>query len=219
MDTVQLASDAGLSSRVRLFVERDESERPGKSEAKKPSLLWRVKNWVRQAVTGEHLIPVWQWLGPKLGFAVIVGEWRAVVVHADGTVTDYGRLGRHLVTTAGKNFVAGCFNNTNEPEVMKYMGFGTGTTAASTSDTALQTELTTQYASSNTRPTGTQSVSTNTYSVVATLAPTTSVAITETGIFSQASNAGGTLLDRQVFSAVNLTSSDTLTPTFTLTIS
>jgi hypothetical protein len=139
---------------------------------------------------------------------------------ADGEVWDFGLVGRHLVVTAGKNYVAACFDNTSEPENLKYHGFGTGTTAAAAGDTALQTELTTQYATDNTRPTGSQAHSTNTYTTVATLTPDAAVAITEWGLLSQAATGGGTMLDRQVFSAVNLNGTgDSLQATYVLTIS
>jgi hypothetical protein len=95
-----------------------------------------------------------------------------------------------------------------------------GTTAAAAGDTALQTELTTQYATDNTRPTGSQAHSTNTYTTVATLSPDANVAITEWGLLTQAATGGGTMLDHQVFSAVNLAASaDSLTTTYVLTFS
>lgn len=138
------------------------------------------------------------------------------VTRSDGDVWDYGLVGRHLVVTAGKNFVASAFDNTVEPETLKYHGAGTGTTAAAAGDTALQTELTTQYATDSTRPTGSQAHSTNTYTTVATLTPDASVAVTEWGLFSAASS--GTLFDRQVFSAVNLNGTgDSLAFTYVLT--
>jgi hypothetical protein len=42
-------------------------------------------------------------------------------------------------------------------------------------------------------------------------------AVTEHGVFDQASNAGGVMLDRSVFSAVNLASGDSLQSTYELT--
>lgn len=51
----------------------------------------------------------------------------------------------------------------------------------------------------------------------ATLTPSAPVAITEHGIFSQAATGGGVLLDRSVFSVVNLASGDSLQATYDLT--
>ena len=97
---------------------------------------------------------------------------------------------------------------------MKYHGYGTGTTAESAAQTALVTELTTEYAG-NIRPTGSQADSTNTYTTVGTLTPDSggTLAITEHGIFS--ANAAGTLWDRTVFAAINLdsTAGDSLVTT------
>jgi hypothetical protein len=139
-----------------------------------------------------------------------------------GEVWDYGVVGYHLITTAGKDAVAGAFNSVAPSVALyKYHGYGTNTTSASAGDTTLGTELTTQYATANTRPTGSQANSTNTYTTAATVTPGSGgvIAITEWGLFTQASNAGGTLLDHQVFSAINLNSAngDSLTSTYTLT--
>ena len=141
------------------------------------------------------------------------------VLKADGDVWDYGHVGVHLIVTAGKNYLTGCLDNTNEAENLKYHGFGTGTTAAAAGDTALQTEETTQYATDNTRPTGSQSKSANVYTTVATYSPDSggTRAITEWGLFSAASS--GTLFDRQVFSVVSLVAgSDSVQSTYALTL-
>lgn len=187
--------------------------------------LWHLENWVRYRWRELPLclliwsLPLLKLLVP--GLTVLWGETRLRLLRRDGTWIDYGLAGRHLITTAGKNYLAGCFNNTNEAEVFLYHGFGTGTTSAAAGDTALQTELTTQYATDNVRPTGSQSVTTNVYTTVATLSPNAggTIAVTEFGLFSQASNAGGTLFDRQVFSAVNVVASaDSLQTTYSLTV-
>lgn len=140
-----------------------------------------------------------------------------------GLVTPYGTLSTRVVTTAGVNFIVDGFQNLVEIENLKYHGFGTGTNAEASGNTALQTEETTQYAADNTRPTGTttEGASANIYRTVATYSPDSggTRAITEHGIFDQASNAGGTLLDRSVFSAVNLVAaSDSLQVTYELTL-
>lgn len=137
-----------------------------------------------------------------------------------GMVTDYGVVSTRVVTTAGVNFLASAFNNnTTNVGLFKFHGFGTGTNAEAIGDTALQTELTTQYAVDNTRPTGSQSAATNVYTTVGTLSPDSggTIAITEHGIFSASS--GVTLWDRSIFSAVNLVAgSDSLQVTYNLTL-
>lgn len=136
-----------------------------------------------------------------------------------GEVWDYG-WHYHLVVTAGKNYLAACMDNTSEPELLKFHGFGTGVTAAAAGDTALQTEMTTAYATDNTRPTGSQAHSTNTYTTVGTTTPDASTAVTEWGLLTQAATGGGTLLDHQVFSAITLNGTgDSLQATYVLTFS
>jgi len=146
------------------------------------------------------------------------------VLRGDGTVLDLGLASMRVVTTVGVKFICDDLNNsTTDCSTFKFHGFGTGTNAEAVGDTTLQTELTTQYAVDSTRPTGTQgsaTVSTNaTYTTVATLSPDSggTIAITEHGIFSASS--AGTLLDRSMFSAVNLVAaSDSLQATYVYTL-
>lgn len=147
------------------------------------------------------------------------------VTRDDGSTMDYGLASLRLVTTTGVKYICDDFNagsGSADVSNMKFHGFGTGAVAEAAADTALGTELTTQYATDNTRPTGSQAsatVSANaTYTTVATLSPDSggTIAITEHGIFSASS--AGTLLDRSVFSAVNLVaSSDSLQATYVFT--
>lgn len=141
-------------------------------------------------------------------------------VDLDGKVTDYGLVSCRVVTTAGVLYIVDAFQNLVEAENMKYHGVGTGAAAEAVGNTALTTELTTQYSASNTRPTGTlgeQSGNANVYETTATVTVSAAVAITEHGIFSQAATGGGTLLDRSVFAAVNLASGESLQCTYDLT--
>ena len=154
-----------------------------------------------------------------VGAPTFYGVVSARVTKADGEVLDYGVVSCRVVTDAGVAYIVDAFQNSTELENMKHHGFGTGTTAEAAGQTALVTELTTEYAVNNTRPTGTttEGATANIYRTVATLSPDSSVAITEHGIFSQAATGGGTMLDRSVFSAINLTSSDSLQITYDLT--
>jgi hypothetical protein len=219
-DTQTMSGAVGVEGQLTMRVIRG---RP----TGKNTLWWRVHNWLtvrwRELGLSAFLtaLPLVKWVVP--GLTVMHGALHLKVIRGDGTEEDYGVVGRHLITTAGKNYVASTFDNTAEPEILKYHGYGTGTTAAAIGNTALVTELTTEYASDNTRPTGSQTHSTNTYTTQITLTPDSggTLAITEWGLFSQAANSGGTLLDRQVFSAINLNSAngDSLQTTYTLTIS
>ena len=119
----------------------------------------------------------------------------------------------NLVTDAGRAAVAGLINGviTN---FFEYIAVGTGTTAANVADTALETEIT---GSGLDRVSATTSrVTTDTTNDTAQLATTFTVtgtkAVTESGVLDSAST--GTLLARQVFSAINVVSGDQLTITW-----
>src|SRR5262249_35234537 len=157
------------------------------------------------------------------GIPHFYGTVSLVKITGAGRVLDYGIASLRVVTDAGVAYIVDAFQNSVELENMKFHGFGTGTNAEAVGDTTLQTELTTQYATDNTRPTGslTEGATSNIFRTVATLSPDSggTIAITEHGIFSQAANSGGTLLDRSKFSAVNLVAgSDSLQATYDFTI-
>lgn len=178
--------------------------------------VWRTRNFL-------NLLRGW-WkisIARLLKIPHFYGQVSLVIQRADGTRVALGLASLRVVTTAGVNFIVDAFQGTVEPEILKYHGFGTGTNNEAVGDTALQTELTTEYASDNVRPTGslTEGASGNIFRTVGTLSPDATVAITEHGIFSQAATGGGTLLDRTKFSAVNLVSGDSLQVTYDLTFS
>lgn len=124
----------------------------------------------------------------------------------DIRLEDYGVVSRKVVTTAGVGFIVDAFQNLTELENMKFHGIGTGVGAEAVGDTALGTELTTEYNPNSTRATGTTTeAAANIYQTVATnTIDSGTPAITEHGVFTQAATGGGVLLDRSVFAAVNL---------------
>jgi hypothetical protein len=141
-------------------------------------------------------------------------------IKADGEVLELGLASMRVVTTAGVNFIVDAFQNTQEVENFKYHGLGTNNTAEAVGDTGLNTELTTQYNPDNTRATGslTEGASANIFRTVGTNTVDATAAVVEHGILTQAATGGGTLLDRSVFSTVNLASGDSLQSTYDLTI-
>lgn len=182
-----------------------------------PEQTLRLKVLLQAKVdlAADQVDRLWQELG---GFR----DARHLVRYFGGEVVSYGLLSTRLVTDNGVGFIVDAFQNLTELENMKYHGYGTGTTAEAQADSALVTELTTQYATDNTRPTGTttEGASGNIYRTVATLSPDSggTIAITEQGVFSASS--AGTLLDRSKFSAINLVAgSDSLQTTYELTVS
>lgn len=181
--------------------------------------LWRLRQLPR--VTWQALkVSLAGALARAFGVATIHGKL-TLQVNRGGVVHDLGIGGYRVVTDVGVAFIVDAFQNTKELENLKYHAFGTGTTAEAANQTALVTELTTEYATDNTRPTGTtaEGATANIYQTVASLDPDSAVAITEHGIFDQAANSGGTLLDRTKFAAINLAATgDTLQATYELTL-
>lgn len=213
---MNLHAQVGASGALTRVVTRD----LGELRVRKAPLWWRIKNFLLNRTRELPALAVYRFLGIMFGMVYIESALRLQVRHADGAITDYGVVGRRVVTTAGVGFIVDAFQNIVELENMKYHGFGTGGSAEAVGNTALTTELTTEYAVNNTRPTGstTEGASANIYRTVGTLSPDATVAITEHGVFDQASNAGGVLLDRTLFSVINLTgSADSLQATYDLT--
>lgn len=187
----------------------------------KAPLSWKARNFVQHYYRGWWRAELAKTIARVTSLPVLIGTLRIRVIHADGSITDYGEVSRRVITTAGVNFLVDALQNLTEPENFKFHGFGTGGTAEAVGDTALVTELTTQYAIDNTRPTGSQTegASANIYRTVGTLDPDAAVAVTEHGIFSQAATGGGTLLDRSLFLVINVAAAaETLEATYELTL-
>jgi hypothetical protein len=137
-----------------------------------------------------------------------VGRLYAVKIDSDGNRHDIGLISTKLVTTAGVAWLAAFMAGTGTATA-KYHASGTGTTAESVSDTALVTD------SGVARASGSQANSTNTYTSVGTQTYSSTLAITEHGLFTASS--GATLIDRSVFSAINVVSGDSIQFTYVLT--
>ncbi|MGE0367223.1 MAG: hypothetical protein AB7Q00_15965 [Phycisphaerales bacterium] len=217
-------------SRSFRVLRKDENERPqgkgGIVEILKGCLpvtrdrdvnVYRLKNF-RNIWRGLRTLLLHAILRPIGIQRPIYGTVFAKVIRGNGSIVNLGIISLRVVTDTGVGFIVDAFQNTVEVENLKFHGYGTGTNAEAAGNTALQTELTTQYATDNTRPTGstTEGASANIYRSVATLSPDASVAITEHGMFS--ANSGGVLFDRSVFSAINLTNVDSLQTTYDLTV-
>lgn len=178
-------------------------------------LKWRLRNCWRLLVPMAKIA-----VARLLKISFLQGQLSLVVLRKTGEIEPLGLASLRVVTTAGVNYIVDAFQNLTELENFKYHGIGTDSTAESASDTALGAELTTQYNPDNTRATGslTEGASANVFRTVGTNTVDAAVAITEHGIFTQAATGGGTLLDRSVFSVVNLASGDSLQTTYDLTV-
>ena len=128
-----------------------------------------------------------------------------------GAIKDSREI-KNLVVTVGKSFIASRMKDATAT-AMTHLEVGTSTTAAAVGDTTLGSAL----AASRVALTSV-TVTANAIAYVGTFAAGTGTgAITEAGIFN--ASAAGTMLCRTVFSVVNKGASDTLTITWTVTVS
>lgn len=116
---------------------------------------------------------------------------------------------KNLVVTTGKGFIAGRMVGT--PTVMSHMAIGSGTVDPAVGDTTLGTELGRVSLTSSAA-----SGAVVTY-VASFGAGTGTGAVTEAGIFNASS--AGTLLCRTEFAVVNKGADDSLSITWTVTVS
>ena len=124
------------------------------------------------------------------------------------------KLVSNLVTNTGMAGVASRINGDGAEAVFTYIAVGTGTTAAAVGNTTLETESTTAglARAAGTASRVTTDVTNDTAQLVKSFSVTGTVAVTESGVLNAAS--AGTLLARQVFSAMNVVSGDTLSLTW-----
>jgi hypothetical protein len=150
----------------------------------------------------SYLSPLWinQWYAPLL--MPFLGHWAM------------SKQASNLITNAGRALISGLINGSGSPAAATYIAVGTGTTAANATDTTLQTESSTSGLSraAGTVSLITTSVTNDTAQVTKTFSVTGTVAVTEAGLLNASST--GTLLCRQVFSAVNVVNTDSLAVTW-----
>ena len=115
----------------------------------------------------------------------------------------------NLVVTTGKTFIAARMVGT--PTAMSHMAIGSGTTDPAVGDTALQTEL------GRVSLTSSASAGAVVTYIASFGAGTGTGAVTEAGILNASS--GGTLLCRTEFSVINKGADDSMSITWTITVS
>jgi len=126
--------------------------------------------------------------------------------------------GRNLITTTGKAGAASRLNGAGAEAAFTSIGIGEGTTAANVADTALETGVDANgdadsgvhalATASVTASRVTTTVTNDTAQLLGTVTFTGTVAVTESGVFNADTN--GTMIARQVFSAINVVATDTL---------
>lgn len=179
-----------------------------------PGLRWQLSNYLRWPFIKTLLgVLVARAMARGLGIATAYGKLEAVLIKANGERINYGLLSCRVVTTAFVSFVVDQLQTeTSVFGDFKFHDSGVGTTAENVADTAIETT------DAESRATGTQTESAaNAYRSVGTISYTTTKAITEHGLFNDVT--AGTLMDRSVFSAINVVNGDSIQFTYTLTIS
>lgn len=178
-----------------------------------PDLAWKIANYTRPAfIKGWIAAHIAAPIARLFGLAVMYGKLEAVLFRGDGSVIRYGVLDYRVVTTAFVSFVVDQLQTESSLfGDFKYHDGGVGTTAAAVGDTTIETT------DGESRATGTQTeASATVYQSVGTVTYTTTKAVTEHGLFNDATT--GTLMDRTVFSAINVVSGDSIQFTYSLTV-
>ena len=135
-----------------------------------------------------------------------------VIRDADGRIKDERHV-PNLVVDTGLDFIASRMEGTTNA-VMSHMEVGEGSTPAASGNTELETPFGTPAIVALTSTT----VTNNAVAYVATFGAATGTgALTEAGIFNASS--AGDMLCRTVFSVINKGAADSMTITWTITIS
>jgi hypothetical protein len=134
-----------------------------------------------------------------------------VVIHDESGKQKENFTIPNLVVNTGLAFIASRMKDTTET-AMTHMAVGTDTTATAAGNTALGTQLGSRVSLTST------TVTNNQIAYVATFgAGVGTGALTEAGIFN--ASTSGTMLCRTVFAVINKGANDTMTITWTITIS
>ncbi len=184
-----------------------------KIRAKGPGLRWQLSNYLRFGfIKGWFAACVVAPVARFFGLAVMYGKLEATLRRANGEVIRYGVLGYRVVTTAFVSFVVDQLQTeTSVFGDFKFHDSGVGSTAENAANTDIETT------DGESRATGTQTeASATVYQSVGTISYTTVKAIVEHGLFN--ASTGVTLMDRTVFTAINVVSGDSIQFTYSLTV-
>jgi len=174
--------------------------------APKAGLDWKIRNL-------PNLLKGWRVLLFRvLNLSGFIGRLSIQVRKANGEIIDFGLVSLRVVTTAFVDLMVDqLIAESSIWGDFKYHDSGVGTTPAVVGDTDIETT------DGEARSAGTQVENAhNIYESVGTIAYTTTKAITEHGLFN--ASTGVTLLDRHVFSAINVENGDSIEYTYRLTV-
>tara|TARA_Y100000356_G_scaffold133094_1_gene139591 strand:+ start:8237 stop:8695 length:459 start_codon:yes stop_codon:yes gene_type:complete len=141
------------------------------------------------------------------------GQLNIVLKDKAGNIKDERNV-KNLVVNKGLEYIASRMKDTSK-SVMSHMALGSGTTSAAASQTDLVTLLGSREALDSTTISGTNNE--KIVYVAAFEAGDATGAVTEAGIFNAATS--GDMLCRTVFSVVNKAADDTMSVTWTITLS
>lgn len=185
-----------------------------------------VKSIFQENSLGQSLLKMFRKLWPdpideggqvKKGITAYLSAYGLRVPFITGSWGQF-RLAHNLITTTGKAGAASRINGAGSEAAFTAIGIGIGTTAANVADTAMETGKKadgTADSGVHALATGsvtasrvTTTVTNDTAQLVGTIAFTAGLAVTESGVFNADTN--GVMLCRQVFSAINVVSGDSL---------
>ena len=139
----------------------------------------------------------------------LAGQLNIVVRDKNGNIKEE-RIEKNLIVTVGLTFICSRMTAASAG-VMSHMALGSGTTSVAAGQTNLISTLGSREALDSTTP------STNTVVYVSSFeAGDATGAVTEAGIFNASSS--GTMLCRTVFPVVNKQADDTMSVTWTITL-
>ena len=180
----------------------------------KAPLIWKIRNVLKFSYLRNVIsYRVMQFFSKKTNIISTTGRLSAKLKR-NGQIIDYGVVAHGLVTTVFVNYLVDeLVAETSAIGDFKFHDSGVGTTAANIINTDIETT------DAVARVTGTQleGASANIYKSVGTITYGSSLAITEHGLFNIIT--AGILMDRHVFSAINVEDTDQIEFTYELTVS
>ena len=184
-----------------------------KIKAPRAPLLWYLSNWTRWgAIKGLIAVKLIAPFARLFGVATITGKLEAILIRGDGSIINYGVLGYRQVTTAFVEFVVDqLIAESTIFGDFKYHDSGEGSTGENITDVDIETT------DGESRVVGTQVEDDgDDYQSVGTITYSGGLAIVEHGLFN--ASTGVTLMDRTVFGAINVVSTDSIQFTYTINI-
>ena len=182
---------------------------------RKPSLRWRLKHYTSSRFIGGWISSRIAKFVPRItkgDVATMRGELSAKYLFKDGPIVDYGTISYGKVTNDFAAFLVDALHTeTTDMSEFFYHAAGTDNTAESSGDTALGSEIL--------RSTGSLTeTSAQVFKSVATLTFTSSNSVLEHALLNNDTGSAAIMMDRSVYTAIELNSSDQVEYTYELSI-